>query len=426
MVPRVRFPLTTARLGAIAAVLALLAGCGSGARATAGVPDGSCPETVVRTLGSILERIYHEGVKSERTGAAGHIVAFSAPLRRAIESGNPAAVRTAARALLATGHLTNLRILAGKRTLADLGGPALTPLHGVIKDAAGSPIATYLTSVWSDNGFTAEARGVTAGLVAIRAGSRSLGGTPALPGGGLAGEGTLSLHGISYQYFSFPGEAYPAGPVRIYLLRPNSSFAPLCASSSEDTLVNTLSHIAALIYAGEIGSRTHAQLRRIEHDSGLLRAVARQDPAATRAAIITLLNQHVVRLRVVSSGRLLGDVGGPFVLGPIGGTLRLGGRRIGTFLFSIHTFLFSIQDDEGYLRLARRLAGLKVLMYMSPARPGGPPQLVKNSLGPSPGTVPASGRYSYRGASFRVYTVHATAFPSGPLTIRVLIPIPYS
>jgi hypothetical protein len=53
-------------------------------------------------------------------------------------------------------------------------------------------------------------------------------------------------------------------------------------------------------------------------------------------------------------------------------------------------------------------------------------QLVKNSLGPSPGTVPASGPYEYRGHSFRVFTVNARAFPSGPLTIRVLIPMPYS
>jgi hypothetical protein len=106
------------------------------------------------------------------------------------------------------------------------------------------------------------------------------------------------------------------------------------------------------------------------------------------------------------------------VLGPVGGTLRSGGRRIGTFLLSI-------QDDEGYKRLAGRLAGLKVLMYEAPIHPGGPPQLVKNSLGPSPGTVPASGSYTYHGQSFRVDTVNATAFPTGPLTIRVLIPIPY-
>jgi hypothetical protein len=84
--------------------------------------------------------------------------------------------------------------------------------------------------------------------------------------------------------------------------------------------------------------------------------------------------------------------------------------------------VLSIQDDEGYMRLTRRLAGLRVLMYVNSPRA----QLVKNSLGRSPGTVPASGPYEYRGRRFQVFTVNARAFPSGPLTIRVLIPIPYS
>ena len=100
------------------------------------------------------------------------------------------------------------------------------------------------------------------------------------------------------------------------------------------------------------------------------------------------------------------------MLAPVLGALREGGRRIGSFVLSI-------QNDEGYLRLARRLVGLNVLMYMGAT-------LVKNSLGPQPGTVPPSGLYTYRGRKFRVITVHATAFPSGPLEIRALVPIPYS
>jgi hypothetical protein len=120
-----------------------------------------------------------------------------------------------------------------------------------------------------------------------------------------------------------------------------------------------------------------------------------------------------VRLRVsAADGTLLDDNGGPFVLAPVRAPLRLGARRIGSIVVSI-------QDDEGYKRLVDRLVGLKVLMYMDPAR------LVKNSLGPSPGTVPAEGSYSYRGHSYRVFTVDAEAFPSGRLAIRVLVPIPY-
>ena len=56
--------------------------------------------------------------------------------------------------------------------------------------------------------------------------------------------------------------------------------------------------------------------------------------------------------------------------------------------------MLSIQDDEGYLRLTRRLAGLYVLMYMGEA-------LVKNSLGPVSGSVPEEGRFEYHGRKFR-------------------------
>jgi hypothetical protein len=150
----------------------------------------------------------------------------------------------------------------------------------------------------------------------------------------------------------------------------------------------------------------------VQSDPALLRAVAARDPQATRVAIGNLLTEHIVRLRVNVGGRLLQDVGGPYVLAPVPGVLRAGGRTIGTFVLSI-------QDDEGYLRLVRRLGGMYVLMYMGNT-------LVKNSLGPAPGSVPASGPYTYRGRSFRVFTLDATAFPSGPLRVRVLVPIPYA
>jgi hypothetical protein len=115
---------------------------------------------------------------------------------------------------------------------------------------------------------------------------------------------------------------------------------------------------------------------------------------------------------VSAGGRLLSDVGGPFVLAPVTAPLRRDGRTIGSFVMSI-------QDDEGYKRLAQRLVGLHVLMYMGS-------RLVKSTIGMSPGPIPRSGPVSYRGQRFRSYTFTASAFPSGPLRITVLIPMPYS
>ncbi len=433
-------PIARARIAitllAALALAAALAGCGSTGRAArviatvnpqpASAPSG-CSAAVLDTLSSVLQRVYREGVRGERVGSAEYLIGHSQALRTAVESGDKAAARAAARALLASGHMTNLSVSRGGQPFLEAGGPALAPLQGTLTGASGAPIGSYVTSVWADNGFLIEGEGITQGLVALRAGrasigGRSAGGSQALGSGTLPNEGALTFEHVGYEYTSFPAEAYPSGALRVYLLIPASTTLALCGPTGQDTIVNTLRRVAGLIYSGETGQSAQKQVRRVQHDKALLEAVAHREPAATEAAIKSLLNEHIVRLRVSAGGQLLSDVGGPYVLAPVSAPLRLDGRTIGSFVLSI-------QDDEGYLRLTRRLAGLDVLMYMS-LSPGGPPQLVKDSLGPAPGpalaAVPASGAFSYGGHSFRVFTVHADAFPSGPLTVRVLVPIPYS
>jgi hypothetical protein len=428
MISPVTITSSAKRATVLFALLAVLAaGCGSsvgGSPARAGVDSTSsrassaCAATVLDALRHVAVRVYNEGVSSERTAAAVHFITRSIPLREAVERGDSRAARTAAQALVATGHLTSLTVLRGGKTLAAAGSAdALAPLRGSILSAAGVPLGSFVTSVWTDSGFIAEMKGVTEGEFALREGAHNIAGSFALPAGERPPAGALTEHGVAFQYTSFGASVYPSGSLRIYLLRSISSTAGLCGRNAEDTLVNTVSRIARLIYAGEAGGRALIQVRRVQHDQALLSAVARRDPAATRTAIEGLLNQHIVRLRVIAGGHLLSDVGGPFVLAPVNAPLRLHGRQIGSLVLSI-------QDDEGYLRLAKRLAGLDVLMYMSlnPTHP----TLVKNSLGPNPGAVPAGGHYHRRGRTFRVFTLNAHAFPSGPLRIAVLIPIPYS
>lgn len=426
-----RAPMAVTSL-AVLAVAAALVGCGAThTTPTAVIADlqprsssepKSCSAAVLATRASVLERVYREGVHGERVGSAEAFVEHSQALRTAVEGGNKAAARVAAQALVATGHLTDVSITRNGQPFVAVGSPAVAPIHGALTGARGNRIASYVTSVWSDNGFLAESRGISQGVVALRTGGgTSVGGSPPLGAGALPSEGALTLQGVAYSYTSFPAQAYPSGALRVYLLIPASATAALCGHTVQDATVNTLRRIAELIYAGETGGRsTRKQVRRVQSNQALLEAVARREPAAAERAIHALLNQHIVRLRVSTGGQLLSDVGGPYVLGPVGAPLRLGGHTIGSLVLSI-------QDDEGYLRLTRRLAGLAVLMYMNLG--SGPPQLVKNSLGPMPGpalaSVPASGAYRYRGRSFRVFTVHAKAFPSGPLTIRVLVPIPY-
>jgi len=425
----------TAALLTALSLAAALAGCGSTSQAArvlatvtpqpASAPS-ACSTAVLATLSSVLQRVYREGVHGERIGSAEYLIAHSPALREAVESGNKPAARAAAHALLKTGHMTNLRITRGGQPFIEVGGPALAPLQGTLTGASGATIASYLASVWADSGFLIEGEGITQGLVALRAGQTTVGprssrGARAIGTATLVNEGSLAYEHVGYNYTSFPAEAYPAGALRVYLMVPASTILDLCGHTRKDTIVNTLRRVAGLIYIGETGQAARKQVRRVQHTKALLEAVAHREPVATEEAIKSLLNEHIVRMRVSAGGQLLSDVGGPYVLAPVSAPLSLGGHPIGSFVLSI-------QDDEGYLRLTRRLAGLDVLMYMD-LTPGGPPQLVKDSLGPSPGpalsAVPASGPYRYEGRSFRVFTVHAAAFPSGPLTVRVLVPFPY-
>ncbi|HEY3864802.1 MAG TPA: hypothetical protein VGL54_01780 [Solirubrobacteraceae bacterium] len=421
-----RAALALALLVALALGYVASVGGGSSARASddaqlGGTPS-ACGATVLEALSQVTQRVYDEGVSSERTEIAKRLVKGSHALREAVENDDAGAARTAAHALIASGHLTNLTVLRDGRTLTEVGPEgALAPLHGSILGAKGTPIASFVASVWDDRGFLSELKGVVEGDVALSEGSHSLDGSFEMPAGTIPPAGTLTEHGTVFQYASFPAAAYPSGSLRVYLLRTADSTAHFCGASTQDTLVNTLSRVAALIYAGEGGPHALIQVHSAQHNSALLKAVAERNPVAARKAVVGLVydHSHIVRLRVSAGAHLLADVGGPYVLAPVRAPLRLHGKRIGELELSI-------QDDEGYLRLARRLVGLDVLMYMNPTTH---PELVKNSLGPGVGgysSVPASGTYDYRGHTFRVFTLDARAFPAGTLRIRVLIPIPYS
>ena len=217
---------------------------------------------------------------------------------------------------------------------------------------------------------------------------------------------------VNYRYTSFPADAYPSGsPLRVYVFRSLSSIAPLCGRTPTDTVLNTVSRVARLIYTGEIGARALDQIRRVQHNQPLLRAVAEREPEATRLAIDKLLNEHIVRLRVSVNGQLLSDVGGPYVLAPVRAPAApVKGSTIGDFVISI-------QDDLGYLLLAQRLAGVKWSYSVGS-------QVVMSSFGSAPSQLPTEGPLRYQGHDYRVFTLHAERSRPGRLKISVLILYP--
>ena len=110
---------------------------------------------------------------------------------------------------------------------------------------------------------------------------------------------------------------------------------------------------------------------------------------------------------------MLADIGGPYVIAPVHGVLRLGGRVIGSFVMSV-------QDDVGFTKLESHAVGDPIGIYYER-------QARRRQLGAA---LPdrcrrarrrcASAAVTYSGRRAQTYN----AFPTGTLTAVILVPPP--
>jgi hypothetical protein len=398
----------------LAVLMAILpAGCGSSsthAAAAAVATPEQCAQTVAGTLGEVGERIYRTAASGADVAEAVHRVEYSAALVLALKSHSASATRAALDALL-LNQIVRIEITRGGRVFAAAAGgtPALAPVRGSIPGTD----AGFILSVQGDATFLQVARRLTGAQVLLLgdsgAGVRRVAGTFAgPPAASVPASGPLSVAQSSYQAVSIAAAAYPSGHLRIAMLVPSAAIS--CVGSTAQARVETLGHVGERIYQEELKSKdVTTTLGDIESSAAFRRAVAAANPVATHAAIDGFFKAHlhVVRVRVMIGSRLLVDIGGPYVLAPVHGVLRSGGRVIADFTMAI-------QDDAGYLKLARLFTGAEVLM-----RTGG--SQVKGTLSPGPATLPARGAVSYAGHTYEAYSFTGEAFPSGPLHISLLL-----
>lgn len=167
------------------------------------------------------------------------------------------------------------------------------------------------------------------------------------------------------------------------------------------------------IYRNErSGTEVSEDLAQIAGAHDLLRAVSADSAAATLTAIKRIVYHpvwHIVRLRVLdASGRLLADLGGPYVIAPVTGVLRSGGRVIGSFVMSV-------QDDAGVTKLESDVVGNPIAIYV-----GG--KLATERRASFPRAAPGAASIELSGTSYRAVTERYSAFPSGTLDAVLLIP----
>jgi hypothetical protein len=175
-----------------------------------------------------------------------------------------------------------------------------------------------------------------------------------------------------------------------------------CAATAPRTVATTVGAVGErLVRAEAHGPEVARALRLVAHDRRFVAAVRRRDAAALRTAIVRFFRirrLHIVRVRATTAlGRLVGDVGGPYVLAPASRTIRAGGRTVGRVTLSI-------QDDAGYVKLMRRFTGALVVLRTRA------------------GVVPVSARPP-RGARLERFSFATRAFPGGRLDVALFVPL---
>ena len=189
--------------------------------------------------------------------------------------------------------------------------------------------------------------------------------------------------------------------------------AQSCGPSSAATAAQVDTAVAQAIYAGEVhSSSVSADAAHVTGSAALLSALAGSSAPATYAAVHQIVytpHWHIVRLRVIQNGRVLADVGGPDVIAPVSGVLRRHGRILGSYVMSV-------QDDAGYVKLVSRFIGVPVDLYR-----GG--SLLMGTLQAAP-SAPSAGSLSVGGVPYQLRVFGATAFPGGPLEVALYVPVP--
>ncbi len=188
-----------------------------------------------------------------------------------------------------------------------------------------------------------------------------------------------------------------------------------CGASTLATIAAVDATVTTDIYRNELaGTEVNFDLRQITAAADLLTAVTKGDRAATLRAVSRIVYHpawHIVRLRVLdAAGHILADVGGPYVIAPVPGVLRSGGRLVGSFVMSV-------QDDLGVTKLETRFVGDPIGIYLKG-------KLVADLGASFPSTPPTGSGLTLSGVGYRAVAQTYDAFPAGTLSAVILVAPP--
>ncbi len=187
-----------------------------------------------------------------------------------------------------------------------------------------------------------------------------------------------------------------------------------CGAQSGRVVASVEARVAEKIYADELAGReTLTDQAHVRGSRALTAALSAANAAATRSAVHGIVytpGWHIVRLRVTAAGRVIADVGGPYVIAPVRGVLKHGGHAIGRYVMSV-------QDDVGYVKLVSRFIGVPVDLYRGRS-------FLMGTLRPGPALPARESAITVGRSDYTVKVLEMRAFPSGILNVALFSPTP--
>jgi hypothetical protein len=195
-----------------------------------------------------------------------------------------------------------------------------------------------------------------------------------------------------------------AGPTTI---TDTAAVSPI-STSCPDAALGALEEVAARVYEESTNGRIVTQaVQRLGSSRALAAAVERDEPAAARRALGTLLLNQIVSVQVMRDGRTLAKIERGAGIAPASG------RVVGADGQEVGTFTVSVQGANGYAQTVSGLLDAQVAI-----RSGG--RVLHSTLHPTPAVKRGQREVSWRGTSYRVDTFAGRAFPDQPLSVSLL------
>jgi hypothetical protein len=182
------------------------------------------------------------------------------------------------------------------------------------------------------------------------------------------------------------------------------------AKSCPAAALEAIEAVAQRVYQESASGRIVTEaLQRLKSSSALVQSVEGGDRAAAHGALEGLLLNQIVSVRVTHDGRTLMKIERAAGIAPRSEPLvNALGQTVGEVTVSV-------QGANGYAQTVSGLLHAQVMVR------GGGRQLTA-TLHPAPKLAPDERKLSYNGATYRVDTFAASAFPDQPASITLLAP----